>query len=184
MVNPLDPSRPVLGDPVEITEELRAIKSRLVSDKAGIESLQSTVVAISDPGIFGLPLLGTDTLTEALDLLDAGTTGRAVFAAETVGAIQALLSISNPNATVSAGAGKTCITLPGGVKINCMMGDFADGSSHTWQTPFTTVIFGIAAVKLVDENGSFQVYSENNAGFSVSFEGSGTKRGSVIAIGI
>ena len=183
-IDPLDPSRPVLADPVQITEELRAIKSRLVADLAAITSLQSTVVAITDPGAFGLPFLGTDTLAEAMVLLNQGAAGKVVFEATTLGAIQTYLDIVSPNATVATGAGKSCITLPGGVKINMITGDFTDTSPVIWHTAFSTTILGIACTSLFNANNTFQVYNENNSGCNVSFEGGGSRRGSVIAIGI
>lgn len=183
-INPLDPSRPVLADPVQITEELRAIKSRLVADLAAIESLQATVVAITDPGAFGLPFLGTDTLAEAMVLLNQGAVGKVVFESTSLPALQTYLGIEDPEGTVAVGAGKSCITLPGGIKINMITGDFTDTAPVIWHTAFTTSILGISTTLLENENNTFQVYSENNSGCTVSFEGGGAKRGSIIAIGI
>ena len=183
-VDPLDPSRPVLADPVQITEELRAIKSRLVADLAAIESLQSIIVSITDPGVFGLSFLGTETVTDAHILMGVGATGLDIYQSADVDDVRTLLNIVSPNPTINAGSGKTTISFPGGLKINTITGDFVDESTHFFNIPFTTVLFGVSATLLQNTNDDFQVYSENITGFSVSFEGTGVRRGSVIAIGI
>jgi hypothetical protein len=183
-VNALDPSRPVLSDPVQVADELRAIKARLVLDKTNIESLQSTLVVLSNVGAFGSQTMALTDLAAWATLVQQTAIGKAVFEAATLGVAQSALGITSAAPTVSVGANKWTIIFAGGVKINIITGTYIDGQTHTWQTAFTSQAFGILCTKGQDENGSVQYYSESNSGCTVSFDGSGSKRYTVLAIGI
>lgn len=145
-IDALDPSRPILTDPVQITEELRAIKQRLVSDKASIENLQSTLVVLSNIGPFGEQLMALHDLSAWATLVQQSATGKTIFEAANVGVVQTLLGIVSANPTISVGANKVCITFPGGLKIN--VGRYnvvGTGQRCSFQTPFTTSVYGVFA---------------------------------------
>lgn len=145
-IDALDPTKPVLTDPVLITEELRAIKQRLLADKNAIASLQSTLVVLSGIGAFGEATMALPTLAAWATLVQQSAIGKTIFEAANVGVIQTLLSITSPNATVSTGTNKVCITLPGGVKIQ--VGRYSvvgTGQRCAFQTSFSTVVYGVFA---------------------------------------
>lgn len=183
-VNPLDPTQPVLlSQSIELVEELRAIKGRLVIDKDSITTLQNTLVDITGITAFGASLLASADSDAALDELDFTPVGKDLTQTVSLAALAISLGVQNFTPSISVGVGKTCITFVGGVKINMIQGAFADLAAHTWQVPFVTVIYGAATTLMQNNNDTVQIYNVTNAGCNVSFNGGGTKSYSVIAIG-
>src|SRR6188508_1934404 len=103
-VNPLDPTKPtLLSQSIELTEELRAIKQRLVTDKANIEQLQSTLVNIAGITAFGADLLASVDSDAALDVLDFSTVGKEISQLANYGDLAAILGVQSPVPTLSIG---------------------------------------------------------------------------------
>lgn len=180
--NPLDPTKPTLLDQsIELTGELRAIKSRLVADKAAIENLNSSIINIGTITPYGLTVLQSADADVNHQVLGAGTSGQQIYQTEFMDDIVALLGLQT---SISVGINKVGVTLPAGIKINTMQGSRAKNENVTWQVPFTSTIW--AGVITMNEVNEKILYLRNlsNTGATVDFEGFGTVDCSIIAIGI
>lgn len=181
-VNPLDPTKPTLLDQsIDLTAELRAMKSRLVADKEAIENLNSSIVDIGTITPYGLTVLQSADADGNHAVLQAGTAGLDVYKAEFMSDIVDLLGLAT---TISYGVNKVCVTLPAGIKINTLKGSRAKNENITWQVPFTTTVW--AGVITMNEVNEKILYLRNlsNTGATVDFEGTGNVDCSIIAIGI
>lgn len=188
-VNALDPTQPVLSSQsIELVEELRAIKQRLVTDKTNIEQLQNTLVNISGITAFGAELLASVDASEALDKLDFTAVGKQVAWINSLPDLVSLLGIQSPvPVIVIGGGGKWTIKLPGTIKIQVLVANIpAAGTTVTWAESFVSgggawgavaSIFGTSATQPAwsldhDANGCYLDHAN-----------SGTQQVCVIAIG-
>lgn len=183
-VDPLNPSRPTLLDEsIELTEELRAIKRRLVADKEDLDQLKNTFAGINSLTPYMADMLAKNNANEALAHLMFTATGIEISRMANYANLATALGVANPTPQVSVGPSKWCIQFPGGFKINIISASIPDQGLVTWQTSFSQSVYGAVVSLNVDDNRSTHVYNINNSGANVSFSGSGTLQCTVIAMG-
>lgn len=185
-VNPLDPTKPTLLDQsIELTEELRAIKGRLVTDKTNIEQLQNTLINISGISEFGAELMASADADAALDLLDFSETGKDISQVPSLADLGTALGVTNPAPQLSVGVSKWCIQFANSaLKINMVKLNMTPGgTAFTWQVPFTVGIYGMAGVLTVGSDDPMYILDETNIGGTARVNSSSSKTGYVIAIG-
>jgi hypothetical protein len=158
-VNALDPTKPVLSDQsIELVEELRAIKQRLVADKSNIEQLQQTLVNISGITAFGAELLASADADAALDLLEFTSVGKQLAGIPTLPDLIELLGIESPvPGLVIGGSNKWTILFAGTIKIQILVASVpSGGATVTWAEPFTNVAGAWGAVASIFQNTATQ----------------------------
>lgn len=190
MANPLDPTKPTLLDPsIELVEELRAIKGRLVTDRDNIQQLQNTLVDITGITSFGAQLLASTGADAALDILDFTATGKEISQVASYAALATALGVQSPVPTITVGVGHWCVQFAGGFKINVITITTSDDgtTAPTWLVPFTTSIWGAVATLFTPTTQGTTSCNVNNAtltGCTLDHGGSGNRLITVIAVGI
>lgn len=187
-VNPLDPTKPTLLDQsIELTEELRAIKTRLVTDKTNIETLQNTLINISGITEFGAELLASPNPSAALDTLDFTETGKDISQLPDLETLASALGVVNPAPSLSVGVSKWCIQFAGsGLKINMVKFTIPGGAAAdlTWQTAFTVGVYGISyGLATSSDDPIYSVGDPTLTGVSLRCNTTNPRNGYVIAIG-
>lgn len=186
-VNALDPTRPTLSDQsIELVEELRAIKQRLVTDKSNIEQLQNTLINISGITAFGAQLLASTGADDALDLLDFTPVGKQVAQINSLPDLVQLLGIQSPVPFVVVGGGnKWTIKLPGTVKIQVLVASVpSSGMTVTWAESFVSGAWG-AVASLMGTSGTQPAWTLDHdaTGCFLDHGNGSTQSCCVIAIG-
>lgn len=186
-VNALDPTKPVLTDPsIELVQELRAIKQRLVTDKNNIEQLQSTLVAVSSITTFGSELLASADSDAALTVLDFTAIGKIISQTPSWEDLADQLGVQSPVPVLTVGTNKWCIAFPGTLKINIVVVPSCPsaGTDITWVVPFETTTFG-AVASIYNDSATQPAWTNDhdNAGCFVDHANGSAQGVCVIAIG-
>lgn len=183
-VDPLNPARPTLLDEsIELPEELRAIKRRLVQDKEDLDQLKNTFAGINSLTPYMAAMLSKASANEALAHLTATAVGIDVLRMTSWENLAIALGVANPTPSFSTGTQRWCLQLPGGFKLNFISGSLGDQSLQMWQTPFTQACLGAVGTCNIDDNRSVQVYSFTNSACNVSFSGGGSIACTIIGFG-
>lgn len=144
----LDPSHPTGANQVELSSELRGIKTRLVSDKAAIETLQTQIVPVTSAGAKGLVLLATANSNDVFTAIDATEVGQGLVQDyPDLPSLKAYLGIVGAtNETVTTTTNKGTIEWAGGLKMKWTIDTIPSGGGSTgvsWDSPFESVaLFG------------------------------------------
>lgn len=184
-VNALDPTKPTLLDQsIELTAELRAIKQRLVTDKANIEQLQNTLINVQGITEYGSQLLASTDSDNALTILDFSVLGKELSQLADYADLALALGVESPIPTLSIGTNKWSIALPGTLKLNIVkVAVPSAGVNITWQTPFGTAVYGVWAT--LNSGADFPAFitTEDLVGCKVDHNNLSTHTAFVLAIG-
>lgn len=189
-VNPLDPTKPTLTDQsIELVEELRAMKQRLVTDKANIEQIQNTIIDIQGIGAFGAELLASTDEHDAREQLGFSPYGELLVQYASAAALAGDLGVVSPAPILTAGVGKWCIQFADStIKINIVKATFnhtgAGGTAVLWQVPFVTGAFAIVGNLQANADRAIWTSAETLNGCTVNHNNGSAHPGVVIAIGI
>lgn len=184
-VNPLDPTQPtLLSQSIELTAELRAIKQRLVTDKADIAQLQNTLIEVSGITDFGASLLASASPDAALDVLEFSVIGKELTQLANYADLAGQLGVIDPTPVLSIGTNKWSIALPGTLKLNLVKVSVpAGGTDITWQTPFTTAVYGVWATLNSGADFAPWITGEDLVGCHVDHNNGSTHSVFVLSIG-
>lgn len=152
-VEPLNPARPQLGDPVLVDEELRAIKGVLKGHEDDIGDLEDAVTDIDAVlntfTATGKALVTAGTPDAAAQAIGAGEAGLQIFKKATLAAIVETLGLASlaPQITSGAASGGTGFT----IQINTLYINIlrvtvpASGLAFSWLTKFPNECMGAVA---------------------------------------
>lgn len=191
-VEPLNPARPQLGDPVLVDEELRAIKGVLKGHDGDIGTLEDTTTQLATdwnniPALIK-NFMAQSTEGAALAALGGGTAGISIFRSATMepiiqGLIDAGLTSSIRTGPTSGGTGATIKIL--GVQINIFTADVpAAGLNFTWLDKFPAACLGAVCTMLEQsDNPMYLDGMPTDVGGRIDHVRSTPRTGCVIAIG-
>lgn len=184
-VNPLDPTQPtLLSSSIDLTAELRAIKQRLVTDKDNIDQLQQTLVDISGITPYSATLLAAADSDAWLGLLNFSAIGIDLSQLSNYDDLADALGVQDPVPAITIGANKWTIALPGTLKLNIVKLTVpSSGTTVTWQTPFTTAVYGVWAT--LNSNGDFPIFvtSVDTVGCYADHNNASAKDGFILSVG-
>lgn len=187
-VDPLNPSIPVSASQTEVAAEFRAIKGRLVADKANIETLQNQILPLNNAGAKGLELLAAGTVEAVHEALEYSEDVQAVVNSSDTAAILAVLGLSNITPVITTELGdRRAIEFPGGFKINTTIVEISDNSvpvTYTFLKPFTTMIWAFAAMPVQNTDHEAAINSYTLTQCEVSKSGDGARVFSIIVVGV
>ncbi len=188
-VDALDPTRPTGANQVELSAELRAIKARLVADKAGIEELQIAVDPVVDAGGTGLALLDSETADDAFTVLGVTDLGQQLIQNFlTLPEMKAFLGIINaPIETITNTSTGGTVTWPGGVKVKWKILNVPGGGSYvpfTWETPFSTICFFGLAVGYGGDQATWLEGAPTITGGNVDHNNGGSRLVAIFGLGV
>lgn len=191
-VEPLNPARPQLGDPVLVDEELRALKGVLKEHNEDIEDLGDTTSALV-AAQNAIPPLIRDFMTKtteesALQALGGKPAGISIFRSATMepiiqGLIDAGLSAQIRTGPTSGGTGATIKLF--GVQINIFQATIpSSGLNFTWLDAFPSTCLGAVCTMLEQSDNPMYLEGMPTAvGGKIDHVRSTPRDGCVIAIG-
>ena len=188
--NALNPALPTGANQVELTSELRGIKTRLVADKASIETLQTQVIPVTSAGAVGLQILADVTVNDVLADLAVTAIGKSLMQDYLdLPTLKAYLGIIGAaTEVVTTGATWANIVFPGGFKIKVDRVTIPGGGgtyAGTWNTPFSTLCIG-ALITRTDsgDQASWLVGAPTVTGYEADHNNGSAKAHVIIGIGI
>ena len=186
----LNPAVPTGSNQVELSSELRGIKTRLVADKAAIEAVQTALLPLNTAGAMGLQILADSTADAVFDDLAITALGQGLVQDYTdLPSLKSYLGIIGAaTEIITTAANSGSILFPGGFilkyeKITIPSG----GGSYagTWNQAFPTICLAGWIVKIDSgDQASWLTAAPTVTGYNADHNNGSAKAHIVFGIGL